>query len=51
MARQRDISDSEPSIVSEPEFLRKTHLTFAGAAFGEKHRCSVTYIYSVYADV
>ncbi len=29
MARQRDVSDSEPSIVSEPEFLRKTHLTLA----------------------
>jgi hypothetical protein len=26
-ARQREVSDSEPSIVSEPEFLRKTHLT------------------------
>jgi hypothetical protein len=27
MARQRDVSDSGPSIDSEPKFLRKTHLT------------------------
>ena len=26
-ARQRDVSESGPSIVSEPWFLRKTHLT------------------------
>ncbi len=51
MARQRDISDIGPSIVSEPEFLRKTHLTLAGAAFGENRRFGVTYIYSFYAEV
>jgi hypothetical protein len=32
MARQRDVSEIGPLIVSEPSFLRKTHLTWAGAA-------------------
>jgi hypothetical protein len=47
MARQRDVSDSEPSIVSEPEFLRKTHLTLGRACRREDRRADVIYIYSL----
>jgi hypothetical protein len=44
MARQRDVSDSGPSIDSEPKFLRKTHLTYT---VRRTSCCSgVTYIYS-----
>jgi hypothetical protein len=49
-ARQRDVSESEPSIVSEPWFLLKTHLTWASAAFEGNRRFGVTYIYSFYGE-
>jgi hypothetical protein len=44
-ARQRDVSESEPSIVSEPEFLRKTHLTGAVTVDTEIPQRRYLYLY------
>jgi hypothetical protein len=44
-ARQRDVSESGPSIVSEPWFLRKTHLTLGPTDKPCMHALACTYIY------
>ena len=46
-ARHREVSDGGTSNVSEPESLRKTHLTWAARTM-RKCRACVTYIYSLF---